>query len=169
MTKVLVAYATRAGSTAEVAAVIADVLSANGVDAIARNVREVRDLRGYDAVVLGSAIRMNHPLGEATRFARRHAAALAQLPVALYSVCAALQEDTPDNRQTAQAQLAPLSALVTTHHVAHFCGKVDLARLPWYLRLMLRKAGESGEIKLGDGRDWDAIRAWAGELAAAWR
>ncbi|MFH1085315.1 MAG: flavodoxin domain-containing protein [Chloroflexota bacterium] len=164
--KVLVAYASRAGSTAEVAAAIGEALCAAGLAAEVRNVKRVPDLRGYDAVVLGSAIRMGRPLGEATRFARRNAAALAQMPVALFSVCAALQEDTPANCDKAREQTAPLTQALPAALVAQFAGKIDLATLPWLLRVMLRKAGESEDLKLGDYRDWNGIRAWAGEVAA---
>ena len=52
MPKVLVAYATRAGSTAEAAERVARRLCAQGLSAEAKPVAEVTDLGGYDAVVL---------------------------------------------------------------------------------------------------------------------
>ncbi len=69
--RILVAYATRAGSTAEVAEVVAGVLRESGaeIEVDVRPVREVRVLAGYDAVVLGTAMRRR---GRQYSPARRH-------------------------------------------------------------------------------------------------
>ena len=53
---VLVAVASRHGSTREIADAIAQELRMQGVDADVRHVEDVPDLNSYDAVVLGSAI-----------------------------------------------------------------------------------------------------------------
>jgi menaquinone-dependent protoporphyrinogen IX oxidase len=82
---VLVAHATKHGSTRGIAERIAERLCAAGLTAEALPVAGVRDFRGYDAVVLGSAIYMFHWLGEARSFARRHRADLAARPLWLFS------------------------------------------------------------------------------------
>ena len=55
--KVLVVYATRAGLTGEVAQVISERLCAMGLAAEVRPVEAVSSLSGFQAVVLGSAVR----------------------------------------------------------------------------------------------------------------
>ena len=55
--KVLVVYATRAGSTGEVAQVISERLCAMGFDAQIQSVESVNNLSGFQAVVIGSAVR----------------------------------------------------------------------------------------------------------------
>jgi len=82
MPKVLVAYATRAGSTAEVAERIAQRLCLGGLSAEARPVDEVTVVAGYDAAVLGSGTYYGGWLSPMTGFVQAHADALGRLPVA---------------------------------------------------------------------------------------
>jgi menaquinone-dependent protoporphyrinogen oxidase len=82
---VLVAYASRHGATQGIAERIADRLCKAGLEAEARSVSDVREVGGYDAVVVGSAAYMYRWLGEATRFVRHNRAGLAARPVWLFS------------------------------------------------------------------------------------
>jgi len=54
MQRCLVAYATNAGSTAEVAETVAHVLAETGDAVDLRRVEEVGDVAGYDLVVIGA-------------------------------------------------------------------------------------------------------------------
>jgi menaquinone-dependent protoporphyrinogen oxidase len=83
--KVLVVYATKNGSTEELARALARTLEQEGVVADPRPAAEAGDAREYDAVVLGSALYGGRWLGEARRFAARHRAVLAARPVWLFS------------------------------------------------------------------------------------
>jgi menaquinone-dependent protoporphyrinogen oxidase len=82
---VLVAYASKHESTAEIAERIAAAMRSAGCDAQARLAAEVDDLSGYAAVVLGSAVYAKRWRREARSFARRHASALRDMPVWLFS------------------------------------------------------------------------------------
>lgn len=82
---VLVAYATKHGSTREIAEAIATTLTDSGMSTEALVVDAVADVGPYDAVVLGSAVYMGRWLKEATEFARRHRAPLAARPLWLFS------------------------------------------------------------------------------------
>jgi menaquinone-dependent protoporphyrinogen oxidase len=162
--RMLVTYATRAGSTHEVADCIANVLRENGLEADVRHVKQVNDLNGYQGVILGSAIRMGHILPEALQFAKRFQRELRGLPVIYFVVCATMGEDTPENRRIVETYLEPLCKL---HPPAAtkglFAGKVDPAKLefPWSFFL---KYVKEGPMASGDRRNWDAIRAWAASL-----
>jgi len=83
--RVLVAYATKHGSTGEIAEAIGHVL--RGPDTIVDVVptREVTDLGPYQAVILGSALYAAHWQRDANRFVTRHLAALQERPVWLFS------------------------------------------------------------------------------------
>ena len=84
--RVLVTYATRAGSTAEIAAAVAETLAARGYAVDVKPVKENPKLDGYSAVVLGSAIRVGKWLPEAVNFVKAHQAALNAVPSALCTV-----------------------------------------------------------------------------------
>nr|HQD26703.1 flavodoxin domain-containing protein [Methanoculleus thermophilus] len=62
--RILVAYATRYGSTADVAEAIGDELRKSGADVDVKPVGEVRDLSLYRAAVIGSPIYMGKWLPE---------------------------------------------------------------------------------------------------------
>jgi menaquinone-dependent protoporphyrinogen oxidase len=82
---VLVAYASKHASTAEIAERIAAAMRDVGCDAQARPASEVRDVSEYGAVVLGSAVYAKRWQRDARSFARRHADALREMPVWLFS------------------------------------------------------------------------------------
>ncbi len=155
--RILIAYASRAGSTGEVAEAIGQVLCAGGVSVDVRLAKEVSDLGGYSAVVVGSAIRMGRWLPEAVRFVEQHQDALKTMPVAYFQVSGFLKEDTPERRQEAATYLAPVRALVTPVSEGLFAGKMDYSKLSFFDRTIARMVGSVE----GDWRDWDAIRAWA--------
>ena len=82
--KVLVAYATRYGSTQEVAQAVAATLKESGFTVDLRVLREVRKLEGYQAVVLGAPLFMFHWHKDALGFLGRQQAALMKMPVAIF-------------------------------------------------------------------------------------
>ena len=73
MTNVLVAYASKHGSTEEIAEAIAASLRECGLAADCVAAGAVNSLEGYDAVVLGSAVYMRPWRREARRFLHSHA------------------------------------------------------------------------------------------------
>jgi menaquinone-dependent protoporphyrinogen oxidase len=163
MASVLVAYATKYGSTREVAEAVAAELVAKGVDAVARPAGDVRELDGYSAVVLGTALYFFRWRGEAHRFLRRNRRALAGMPVAVFGLGPI--EDTPEQFEGARQHLAkglakhgwlsPVSSAV-------FGGKLD----PAHLRFPDNNPAFRAMAPL-DLRDFDAIRSWADGLVDA--
>ncbi len=163
MKKILVAYASKCGSTGEVAQAIGEVLCSAGATVDVARVQDVRDAAAYDAIVIGSATRMGKALSDAAKFAERNRARLAGVPTAYFHVGTTLREDTPENRSKAAASLNGLVSVKEPVSLGLFAGKIDLSKIeqPWRLMVSLDKSGAMGE---GDWRDWDAIRAWAGSL-----
>ena len=159
---ILVAYASRAGSTAEVAETVGQVLRAGGAEVDVRPVGHVKILDGYDAVVLGTAIWAFKPLPEAQRFAAEQQTALANRPVAYFALCEILRNDTPANRERARRFLDPLRQIKEPVSFAIFAGKRDLSRVNLVLRWLLTKVLK---IEHGDWRNWEQIRAWATALS----
>ena len=85
MMKVLVAYASKYGSTKGIADFIGERLRQDGVVVDVKDVEEVRSLAGYDAFVIGSALYMFHWMKEAKQFVSKNRAVLANHPVWLFS------------------------------------------------------------------------------------
>jgi menaquinone-dependent protoporphyrinogen oxidase len=164
--KVLVTYASRAGSTGEVAEAIGEVLCDGGAAVDVRLAKGVSDVSPYRAVVVGSAIRTSAWLPEAVEFVKAHREALSRVPVAYFTVCLAMKDDTEENRRRAAAFLDPVREQVPQVQpvgVGLFAGVLDFSKLPFFYRFMwpLTAGGQTSE---GDYRDWEAIRDWAADL-----
>jgi menaquinone-dependent protoporphyrinogen oxidase len=159
---ILVAYATRTGSTVGVAAAIAETLAGKGARVDVRPVNEKPNLEGYSAVVLGSAVNGARWLPEAVQFVKDHQAALSQVPVVLFCVHIMNLGDDEKSRANRLAYLDAVRALVQPAEEAYFAGMgmilEDASRFErWMYRVF--KVGPEG-----DCRDWEVIRAWAGGL-----
>ena len=83
---VLLAYATRYGSTQEVAEAVAATLRERGLEVDFQPMRDVRTLDQYCAVVLGAPLYMFHWHKDALNFLARHRAALTTRPVAIFAL-----------------------------------------------------------------------------------
>ena len=159
--RILVTYATCAGSTAEVAAACAETLAARGYAVDVKPVKEKTQLTGYSAVVLGSAIRMGNWLPEAVDFVKANQAALNALPTALFTVHMLNTGDDETSRTARGAYLNAVRPLLNSAEAVYFEGKMDFSRLSFLDRAIAKmvKAVEA------DHRDWGQIKQWA---SAVW-
>jgi menaquinone-dependent protoporphyrinogen oxidase len=161
---VLVAYATRYGSTEEVARAIAETLHGIGVAVETQPVGNIRSLELYSAVVLGVPLYMGRMHKDARRFLATYRNALTKMPVALF-VLGPVQKDEKDWSGARTQLKRELSKYPWFCPVSQeiFGGKFDPSKLgfPFSLFPPLRK------LPAGDARDWTAIRAWASDLALA--
>src|SRR5437764_2741245 len=84
--KILVAYASKHHSTAEIACAIGELLQqSKNVQVDIRSVEAVEDVAPYDAVILGSAVYMAQWQSTAAEFLKKHEQELTQRPVWLFS------------------------------------------------------------------------------------
>jgi menaquinone-dependent protoporphyrinogen oxidase len=164
--KILVTYASRAGSTAGVAEAIGKTLTENGAQVDVLSMKEVNDLSQYRAVVAGSAIRGAKWLPEAMQFMQTHQSALAQKPFASFMVCITLAMSNGEKYRGGLTDwLKPIRDLVRPVSEGYFAGTLDFSKLPITPNtLLMRVAVALGVFPLGDHRNWNAIRAWAGDL-----
>ncbi len=158
--RVLVAYASKAGSTAEVAVAIGKRLADTGLAVDVRRATNVRSVDGYAAVIVGSAIRAGQWLSEAVRFVRTHREALAARKTAFFTLCMTLQQDTPEHREKVAAYLKPVREILEPDEIELFAGKMDYRKLALAPRLIVKGM----KVPEGDFRNWDAIGAWADAL-----
>jgi menaquinone-dependent protoporphyrinogen oxidase len=162
-TMVLVGYATRYGSTQEVAEAVAAALRECGLAVDIQPMRQVRSLAGYSAVVLGAPLFMFRWHKDALRFLSRHRKALTERPVAIFALGPVHDPHDEQEWQDSRAQLDKALAefpWLTPVALEIFGGKYDPAKLRFPISLF------AGKEPASDLRDWTAIRAWASNLAA---
>jgi menaquinone-dependent protoporphyrinogen oxidase len=165
MKKVLVAYSSKAGSTSEVAKAIGEVLSKNGADVTVEQIKNVKDLTGYQAVVVGSLIRMGRWVPEAKNFIEKNKAALDNVPTAIFTACDTMKEDTEEKRAVVSGYIEPVLQLIKPVENGLFAGKMDTNKLSFLDRTIINMMAK-GEDPNADYRDWTKINAWAEKLPA---
>jgi menaquinone-dependent protoporphyrinogen oxidase len=154
---ILIAYASKYGSTREVAERIAQRLQKSGKQAEVKHVGQIADLGKPEAVIVGSALYHGRWLPEATQFLRANAAALSHIPTWLFSVGplgTKVDEEQP-------IELAEFRAKIGHRHHDVFHGALDHSKLDHSDRMTMKAAG----APQGDFRDWDTIAAWVDDMA----
>jgi menaquinone-dependent protoporphyrinogen oxidase len=162
--RLLVAYASRFGSTVEVAKAIAAVLVQEGATIETMHVKSVIDLNSYDAVIVGAAIQYDRWMAEAAEFVRTHQEILRTLPVAYFFTCLTLSKQSEKAQRQAMSYGEKLGALVPQVEpvdVGRFAGVLRYRDMPFFLRLLAKGVFSFLGVKEGDYRDWYAINAWA--------
>lgn len=162
MNKVLVAYASKCGSTGEVAQAIGKALCAHGATVDVRRIEEVGDVSGYDAFVVGSAIRMGNWLPQAKDFVEANAARLRTAPTAFFTVHMLNLDDSEESKTARAAYVAPIHAILEPQAEAFFAGKLAMDKMSFLDRMISKMM----KAKDKDKRDWLAIQSWAAQVAS---
>jgi menaquinone-dependent protoporphyrinogen oxidase len=165
--KILVTYASQAGSTAGVAEAIGKTLAEGGAQVDVIPMKNVKDLSPYQAVVAGSPIHGQKWLPEAMQFLRDHQSELARKPFAAFMVCITLSMANAEQyRAGLKDWMQPIRDVVRPVSEGYFAGSLDFSKLPFsFNTLAMRFVVLIGVWKEGDHRDWNAIRAWATNLS----
>lgn len=157
--RVLVTAASRHGATAEIASMIGQALTDAGLETDVKPFRGLRDVAGYNAVILGSGVYMGRWMAEATEFVRRHAVELQARPVWLFS---SGPIGSPDPKPEGNPDgIVELAASIRARGHRIFTGRLDKGQLGIGERLIIGAV----HAPEGDFRDQAAIGAWAGEIA----
>ena len=160
---ILIAYASKYGSTREVAERIAQRLQKSGKQAEVKPVGQVADLGKAEAVIVGSALYQGGWLPEATAFVRKNATALSRIPTWLFSV-GPLASDVKDDEEQ-PIELAEFRDKIGESHHVVFHGALNHSKLDRSDRMTMKAAGAPE----GDYRNWDAIAAWVDGIASSAR
>ncbi len=156
--KLLVAYASKYGSTAEIAKVIGDELHQRHYEVEVKSIDDVDSLIGYDAYVIGSAVYAGGWMKSAARFLRSSQDVLAGHPVWLFSSGPTGQGDPneimggwtfPEDLKTVLEKINPKDVIL-------FHGKIDPDRLSSTERMIIKSVNAT----VGDYRDWLVVRGW---------
>ena len=160
--RILVTYASGHGSTVGVAGQIAAVFRDAGATVGLFPVGHAPDPARYDAVVIGSPIRYDRWLPEATTFVTAHEAALSTRPVACFFTCMALS--LPDGERQGRnyaERIAAQGETVTPVSIGRFAGALDYGKFPLLLWLPAWLLFTFLGAKSGDYRNFDEIRDWS--------
>ena len=161
--KVLMAYATKYGATAEIADKIGQVLRQAGLRIDVLPVDRVSDLRSYEAVILGSAAYIGRWRKEAAKFLKSNEKVLADKLVWLFS-SGPTGEGNPVELMDGwrfPKSLQPIADRIQPKDIAIFHGAMYIEKLSWIEKWMIKKV----KAPVGDFRDWDAITSWAKTIA----
>jgi menaquinone-dependent protoporphyrinogen oxidase len=163
-TRVLVAYGTKYGATAEIAEKIGQVLRQAGLQTDVLSADRAGDLSAYQAVVLGSAVYIGQWRKEAVKFLKANEQILAGKSVWLFSSGPTGEGDPVELLQGWRfpGKLQPIVDKIQPRDVAVFHGAVDVGKLSPIEKWMLKNV----KSPIGDFRDWDAIVSWATAIAA---
>lgn len=159
MTKVLVATASRHGSTAEIADTIGAILTGNGFLVEIRRMQDVDTLYPYDAYVLGSAVYMGSWLHDAQRFVDEHAELIRTRPTWLFSSGPIGRPPHDAASESFDSEQLTSETGARDHHL--FGGRLDKSQLA----LRERALASVLRVPSGDYREWDAVAAWATAIA----
>ena len=155
---ILVSAGSKHGSTTEIAERIATVLSDRGHDVDITAPDQVRDLSGYQVVVLGSAVYAGHWVASAKGLAER-IAALSESPATWIFSSGPLGE--PPKPEEDPVDVAPIIEATSARDHRVFSGKIDKSKLSFGERAIV-VAVRAPE---GDFRNWNEIESWANEIA----
>lgn len=154
--RLLVTYATYAGSTVDVAAAIGDTLAPRGFSVDVKPIQENPQVDGYQAVLIGSAVQHANWLPEAIDFVKSNRDALSRLPMALFCVHIQNTGNDQTSRVNRLAYLDEVRPFVRPIAEGFFAGKFDRRGaellLPGFLPRLVPPL---------DFRNWGKIRAWA--------
>jgi menaquinone-dependent protoporphyrinogen oxidase len=159
---ILVAYDSKHGSTALIAATIAAALREAGYEVAVSPAREVSDVHRYDAAIVGSAVYAGRWRGDALKLLRHNEPLLASMPVWLFS-SGPLDGTTDLDALSMGKDVAAIAQRIGARGHAWFGGALASDASGFVERLMIHNG------RTGDWRDLDRVRIWARVVAATLR
>lgn len=160
--KVLVGFATRYGSTEETAKLIGDSLRDGGFEVDVMQVRDVKNLIDYQAIILGAPLFMFHWHKDVLKFLSKHQNLLLDRFIGIFALGPTHdpydEQEWRDSWSQLNKELANFSWLKPVE-IEMFGGKYDPAYLRFPLKMM------AGKTPASDIRDFEAVKAWAGKIA----
>jgi menaquinone-dependent protoporphyrinogen oxidase len=154
--KILVAYATKSGSTGDIAGTVAETLRENGKDAEAREISDIFDISPYTTIIIGSPIYHHKVLPDIMPFVRDHQNMLREIPVLAFLTGYTLVDISPERKKAASRAFDEIRNYIEIRETGYFAGKVSDDGFNLREKAAMKMEG----IKPGDFRNKTAVRAW---------
>jgi menaquinone-dependent protoporphyrinogen oxidase len=162
--RALVAYGSKYGSTAGIAEAIGETLRESGLDADVYAASDVRTIEPYDVVVVGGGLYVGRWHGDAVSFVKRFEDDLIDRPTWLFS------SGPTGGTDKAEAEMARVlvEQPAPPSNVAKIANRIGIRGHRTFAGAVTDGMGGffSRWIPKGDWRDFDAVRAWATEIAS---
>jgi len=159
--KILVAFATKSGSTREIAEFITKTLQEKGVNAELQEMKSVKSVSEYDAFILGAPMYMFHVISDAHAFIKKNKKSLLEKKAAFFSLGPLndAEKDWKEVNEIFNKEMAkyPWFTPVATEV---FGGKLD----PTTLQFPYNLIPAMKNMPPSDLRDWEKIRSWTESL-----
>ena len=164
MKSVLIVYASKTGTTQDVAAALAQKLpSAQAFDCCRKTGQDAHtqlNVSDYDILVLGTAMYIGAPMKAFKAFVAKHKDALANKPTVFFTCGVGTQEE---DRQYLQKSLPePLKAGPIIYW--HMGGDVRAEKMSGFAKLAMREYEKKNGA--APGIDWNAVDALAQQITA---
>ncbi len=163
---ILITYASKYGATQEIARKIGEVLRQAGLQADILPIDSIRNLRAYEAIILGSAVYIGKWPKEAETFLRTNEKILADRLVWLFSSGPTGEGDPVELVEGWRLPDAvkPVADRIHPRDIAVFHGYINPDKInfieKWAVKSLVKKP-------FGDFRDWGSIVTWATSIADA--
>ncbi len=166
--KLLVTYSSKYGATQEIAVKIGEVIRQAGLQVDVTPVKGVRDLGGYQAVILGSAVYVGKWQKEAAEFMQKNEKSLASLAVWLFSSGPTGEGDPGELVEgwRLPAELQPVAERIRPRDITIFGGYINPDKVNFVEKMAIKNLVKK---PFGDFRNWDGIEIWAKEVAESFR
>jgi menaquinone-dependent protoporphyrinogen oxidase len=173
MAKVLIVFHSGEGQTAKIAERVASVLRDGGAAVDVTRVETAPSSDGYDGVVVGDPIHVQHHSRAMTKWLRDHADTLRDRPTALFQV--SMVSANPDEEHAAAAHVLVQKLLDDTGFdpdvVGMFAGALAYTQYGWFTKRVMRsivkrEGGETDTSRDYEYTDWDAVDQFARDIGS---
>ncbi|MEW6142143.1 MAG: flavodoxin domain-containing protein [Chloroflexota bacterium] len=163
--KVLVAFASKYGATAEIANRVGQIIRKEGFEVDVLPFNRVVDLAQYKAVIISSAVYIGQWRKEAVKFVTQNEKLLTERQVWIFSSGPTGEGDAMElmSGWKYPGKLKPAIERIHPNDIAVFHGLIDMKRLNFMERFMINRVKAAS----GDFRKWDAVDKWAAGIAKA--
>lgn len=164
--RILITYESQFGSTEEIARFIGEnIPTKKNIDIVA--IQEIKDLKRYNMIIIGSAIQYDHWMPETRNFVINNRNDLKAIDVVGFFSCLTLSKNTAEAKQKAEnyaKKIRNIAPEINLEEVGQFAGVLDYSKMQFTTRIVAKAIMGIMGVQEGDYRDWELISNWCRSL-----